>query len=127
MEGTLIKGAEGKWGEWTVENVCTYPNGLAGFELRQEESKGGGLKDDTAANDIHFFCESGIMIATSLGKNMPNWGKWSERKYCPDNYLICGLRVQIEKPQGGGLGNNDDTALNNVDFECCYYEPWFSR
>ena len=50
-----------------------------------------------------------------MANNDGQWGNWSEIVKCTANNVICGLRVQIEAPQGIG----DDTALNNVDFHCC--------
>lgn len=104
---------------------CANEKNVIGFQLRQEKNQKGG--DDTAANNLKMFCEDGSVLITewftdSMGysnklENPPTWGDWTERKNCPSGQVICGFRVQIEPPQGTGTG--DDTALNNIDFECC--------
>lgn len=50
---------------------------------------------------------------------------WQTAKYCPTGKGICGIRTQVEGNQGGCeyrvfyIHCSDDTALNNVQFECC--------
>ena len=54
--------------------------------------------------------------------NSLNWGKWSDEKYCPEGYYVCGMKQNVEPPQGSG-SNDDDTAVNAIAFFCCPLEP----
>ncbi|XP_018429327.1 PREDICTED: vitelline membrane outer layer protein 1-like [Nanorana parkeri] len=102
-----ISSTKGSWGGWTGERWC--PSGyLTSFSLRVEGSIGRG--DDTAANNIQFLC-SDPNILEGNGGVWGGWGSWSGA--CPVG--ICGITTRVERPQGRG----DDTALNDVKFECC--------
>ncbi|XP_016380009.1 vitelline membrane outer layer protein 1 homolog [Sinocyclocheilus rhinocerous] len=98
----------GSWGRWTDIKWC--PSGfLTAFQLRVESSQGDG--DDTAANNIMFKCSRGSLLQGD-GTHWGDWGDWSQT--C-EGEGICGIKTQIEEPQGRG----DDTALNDVLMFCC--------
>uniref|UniRef100_A0A673HGQ7 Vitelline membrane outer layer protein 1-like n=1 Tax=Sinocyclocheilus rhinocerous TaxID=307959 RepID=A0A673HGQ7_9TELE len=98
----------GSWGRWTDIKWC--PSGfLTAFQLRVEKSQGDG--DDTAANNIMFKCSRGSLLQGD-GTHWGDWGDWSQT--C-EGEGICGIKTQIEEPQGRG----DDTALNDVLMFCC--------
>ncbi|XP_016105045.1 vitelline membrane outer layer protein 1-like [Sinocyclocheilus grahami] len=98
----------GSWGRWTDIKWC--PSGfLTAFQLRVEKSQGDG--DDTAANNIMFKCSGGPLLQGD-GTRWGDWGDWSNT--C-EGKAICGIKTQIEEPQGRG----DDTALNDVRMFCC--------
>lgn len=107
---TVINGAGGFWGEWSEKVECE--RGFRGFQLKQEPDQGSN-SDNTAANGLKMFCGDNMELTT---KNNGAWGNWSESVFCPNETVICGLRVQIELNQGP---NVDDSTLNNVDFKCC--------
>ncbi|XP_056113740.1 vitelline membrane outer layer protein 1-like [Rhinichthys klamathensis goyatoka] len=98
----------GSWGEWT--NIKWCPSGyLTAFQLKVESPLGNG--DDTAANNIKFYCTGGDV----LEGDSTNWGDWGDWSPICMGRGICGLSTRIEKPQGRG----DDTALNDVIMFCC--------
>jgi len=107
---TLIYSEQAQWGAWGRDMQCTEGNKLSSFTMKSEGPQGGD--DDTAANAIKFYCSNRQLIQSNLEGN---WGRWGDIISCPDNHYICGLRTQVESPQGG----DDDTALNNVIFYCC--------
>uniref|UniRef100_A0A673HCX3 Vitelline membrane outer layer protein 1-like n=1 Tax=Sinocyclocheilus rhinocerous TaxID=307959 RepID=A0A673HCX3_9TELE len=96
------------WGRWTDIKWC--PSGfLTAFQLRVEKSQGDG--DDTAANNIMFKCSRGSL----LQGDSTHWGDWGPWSQTCEGKGICGIKTQIEEPQGRG----DDTALNDVRMFCC--------
>lgn len=110
-----IVSEEGPWGYYRGRRYC--PNGLAnGFELRSESFQG-GRRDDTAAVDFNLICANNDGTSANIkGGGILTWGEWeTTNRICPPGTAICGIRTQVEPPQGKG----DDTALNNVDLACC--------
>ncbi|XP_069805712.1 vitelline membrane outer layer protein 1 homolog [Dendropsophus ebraccatus] len=102
-----ITSTEGNWGEWTSVSWCPSGN-LISFSLRVEKPQGDG--DDTAANNVMMQC-SDLTILTGNGGYWGDYGGWSA--VCEQG--ICGIKTRVERGQGRG----DDTALNDVQFECC--------
>jgi PKD repeat protein len=100
-----------QWGDWSERLDCGDRRSyIAGARLRIEAPLGSG--DDTGAVDVEFSCSNG----TILRNGGPGWGAWTDWRYCPASTAICGIKTRIEPPQGGG----DDTALDDVEFQCCY-------
>ncbi|XP_053160404.1 vitelline membrane outer layer protein 1-like [Hemicordylus capensis] len=108
-DGTTIESTVGKWGTWQEIESCPKGN-LQQFSLQVEEHQ--GIRDDTAANNIRFRCEFGVVLE-GLGHNWGKFGDWSES--CAPGF-ICGIITKMDIDQGIG----DDTALNDVKFYCCY-------
>ncbi|XP_056425629.1 vitelline membrane outer layer protein 1-like [Hyla sarda] len=106
VKGTITS-TVGNWGDWTYVSWCPGGN-LISFALKVEPTQGKG--DDTAANNIMMQC-SDKNILTGNGGRWGNYGGWSG--VC--SMGICGIRTKVEGQQGRG----DDTALNDVKFECC--------
>ncbi|XP_069805615.1 vitelline membrane outer layer protein 1 homolog [Dendropsophus ebraccatus] len=107
-EGNYITSTYGSWGDaWVGRLWCPVGN-LVSFSLKVEEPQGGG--DDTAANSIKMRCSDGAELE-AIGGPWGKYGDWSAS--C--SYGICGIQTKVEEPQGG----EDDTALNDVVFECC--------
>ena len=101
---------EGPLGEWSNELRCQGGMRVNGFNIKQQKRING---DNTAANGLKLTCVDNSLLEA---ENDGEWGEWMVAlKKCPLNTYICGFRVQIQKEQGSG----DDTALNNVDFQCC--------
>lgn len=107
---TAINGAAGSWGDWSKELGCEQ--GFIGFQMNQQEDQRG--MDNTAANGLKMFCSNGT---ERVPNNNALFGSWTDPVMCPNQTVICGLRVQTQPPQGSGV---DDTSLNNVDFNCCH-------
>ncbi|XP_066446198.1 vitelline membrane outer layer protein 1-like [Eleutherodactylus coqui] len=104
---SVITSTEARWGEWTPVTWC--PNGYPiSFSLIVEKPQGDG--DDTAVNNLLMEC-SDYTILESCGNPWGYGEGWSGK--CPRG--ICGIQAKVEKSQGDG----DDTALNDVKFECC--------
>ncbi|XP_075703423.1 vitelline membrane outer layer protein 1 homolog [Rhinoderma darwinii] len=96
-----------EWGNWTSISWCPKGN-LKSFSLQVEPIR--GLDDDTAANNVRMQCSDST---TLIGKGMPwgVYGGWSG--VCADG--SCGVKTKVEGSQGLG----DDTALNDIQLECC--------
>ena len=109
-ETKRIRGATGMWGSWSDEQFCKGKQRAIGFQLKQESPQGDG--DDTAANALRLVCQDNSVVKVN---NDGPFGEWSKIIKCSADQVICGLRVQIQPPQG----DKDDTSLNNVDFQCC--------
>uniref|UniRef100_A0A914X8R9 Uncharacterized protein n=1 Tax=Plectus sambesii TaxID=2011161 RepID=A0A914X8R9_9BILA len=111
-----ISGNVAQWGNWLEEKRCSFSGTSAsyitGFSLRSEEAQGED-EDDTAANNLEVYCDDGETL-TGEGRDS---GDWSASQQCPSGTAVCGLRTQVEDPQGP---EEDETALNNVDMRCCY-------
>ncbi|XP_067280457.1 vitelline membrane outer layer protein 1 homolog [Pseudorasbora parva] len=103
-----IESDTGYWGDWTDVKWC-FNGYLKAFQLRVESRKGKG--DDTAANNIRFWCSDGSWLEGD-GTSWGDWGDWSQTCWGKG---ICGLSTRIEEKQGKG----DDTALNDVHMYCC--------
>lgn len=109
-----ITSSAGPWGYYHGRKHC--PDGLGiGFELRSEPKQ--GRLDDKAAIDFTLICANNDGARTHVkGYEVMNFGYWATmNRMCPRGSAICGIRTQVESPQGRG----DDTALNNVDLACC--------
>lgn len=104
---------------------------IIGFALQSNPDEGKG--DDVGANNFAAFCGpphgarnkdiellGNDQLMNGFCKNFPgnamSWGTWTGDHFCPDGFAVCGIQTQIERSQGG---NGDDTALNNVNIECC--------
>jgi PKD repeat protein len=107
-----ISSTAGIWGNWSEIKKCT--NGfITGARLRIEPRQGGG-DDDTGGVDAEFFCQDGQILGGDI--HLP-WGEWKDRQSCPAGTAICGIQTKVEKSQGSG---EDDTALNDVIYSCCW-------
>lgn len=104
-----IRSSEGPWGYYRGVKYCST-GFMTGFELRSESDQGKG--DDAGAIDLAQFCGNG---EEHIVGGIHQWGSWTVRQYCPPQTAVCGIRTQVEGSQGKG----DDTALNNVQMECC--------
>ena len=83
--------------------------------LRFETNQGSG--DDTAANGLRMiFCKLADWNAQKERKFDRLWGDWMGLKMCPENFLVDGFQIRIEKKQGDG----DDTALNGLKIQCTH-------
>ncbi|XP_043922142.1 vitelline membrane outer layer protein 1-like [Protopterus annectens] len=99
----------GRYGTWTQITWC--PRGaLTKFQLKVEPSQ--GVLDDTAANNVKFYCNNGAIIE-GAGMDFGEYGGWSNE--CK-NSAICGIITKQELYQGVVI---DDTSLNDVQFFCC--------
>ncbi|KAK3084200.1 hypothetical protein FSP39_009922 [Pinctada imbricata] len=120
---TVVVSPKPGWGRWTKSASCRARNSfLVRFRLQVQTWQGPGLtggNDDTAANYVTFACrefKGGKERVLGKGKGpFGIFGKWSNN--CPRNSAICGMRVKSEPWQG--LGDKDDTAMNDVEFFCC--------
>lgn len=115
-DGKRINGnATGGVGEWSQEQKCDPGQYLFGFKLKQQEPQESG--DNTAANGISFICDN-LQGKWLVAENDGPWGSYRSIITCPQDTCICGISVQIDNPEDRS-GEQDKTALNNVQFECC--------
>lgn len=109
-----ITSSVGPWGNWAQSfSLCPNGNFLIGFEIKMERTV--HKEDDTATNAVRMICEDFNILISSESP----WGEWSMMNLCPAGFFICGLKTQVEPPQGKG----DDTSLNNILFYCCNNMP----
>ncbi|KAG2446347.1 hypothetical protein HXX76_000934 [Chlamydomonas incerta] len=104
----------GNWGDWQ-SSTSSCPSGryITAARIKIESSQG-TFTDDTAANSIEFRCNDNTVIRSGSG-DYGSWGSWVT---CPTNQYICGLQVKMEVAQGTA---SDDTAMNGLNFYCCYF------
>jgi plastocyanin len=111
QSNNYITSSSGQWGNWSERMDCgDRKSYLVGARLRIEPSQ--GSDDDTGGVDVELSCSNGKI----LSNGGHGWGAWKDWSYCPANTAICGIRTRIEPSQGAG----DDTALNDVEMQCCY-------
>ncbi|XP_053162238.1 vitelline membrane outer layer protein 1-like [Hemicordylus capensis] len=108
-DGTIIESQVGKWGTWTEIDRCPKGKLLQQFSLQVDRPR--GIIDDTAANNIRFRCQFGVVLF-GRGHDWGKFGGWS--KSCAPGF-ICGIITKMDIDRGIG----DDTALNDVKFYCC--------
>ena len=75
-------------------------------------------------SDYDFECRSpDTSLRRPLSGHGLGFGEWTQQKDCPVGSYICGIRTQVEFPQGY-IG--DDTSLNDATFYCCkFIRPWW--
>ena len=80
------------------------------FRLRVQQRGEINVTDNTAANNIDLACTDGKNLTIAGNLN----GQWGDRSPdCPRG--ICGISTLVKARVVVG----DNTALNNVAFECC--------
>ena len=104
------------YGVWGSMDICENGAFSSGFQLRVAKKEGAG--DDTAANAICIICNEWEEQCSTKGL----WGAWKAFK-CPEGSYLTGWRQNVEANKGWGL-LADDTALNNVEYECRDLESW---
>ncbi|CAI2347789.1 unnamed protein product [Caenorhabditis sp. 36 PRJEB53466] len=111
-----IMGGEGPFGYWQTVGYCPISTAIVGFALRAQGHVDG---DNPAADNFAVFCASVCGPRYSdyiIRGTTAEFGNWSAPQFCPRGFVVCGIQAQIEGNQGRGV---DDTALNNVNLECC--------
>lgn len=79
-----------------------------------------GTGDDSSANKLDLFCESGQKLSAPTETS---FGDWVPHLRCPHGQAVIGLQVRVETKQGSG----DDTALNGVRMICSSYTQGLSE
>ncbi|XP_040202845.1 vitelline membrane outer layer protein 1-like [Rana temporaria] len=104
----------GPWGVWGDLENCPPGTVATGFALKNEGPQGNG--DDTGLNAIKLFCTKPCerIIQGEKMSLAGSWGSWTDIQWCPSGVLIR-FALQVE----GSQGNGDDTAANNIKFQCC--------
>ncbi len=109
-DGQWIHVHDGFWGAWGkavgVPDDC-YAIGLA-TRIEYPQHDGG---DDTALNGIimkYRNVHNGITGSVTVEDG--KWGTWAGEATAQAGYLMTGLQVRMEHPQGDG----DDTAMNGL-------------
>ena len=113
---TVLKSLEGPYGDWLPEQTITHSNYFNGAKIRQERFQGHGSRDDTAANGLKLYTDVGDVVSPGDGW----WGDWSDLVTCPKGTGIVGFKTRVEPNYGNGryATEGDDTALNDVMFQC---------
>ena len=105
------------YGSWGGMDVCLNGAFANGFSLKVAPQEYSG--DDTAANAVCIVCGNSDERCSKKGL----WGSWSKTFECPRGSYLAGWRQNVEANKGWGL-LADDTALNNVEYECRDLETW---
>ena len=111
-QGEEVCSSQGAWGDWGDESdECK--EGFSGSNLKFEAERHGGVKDETAGNDLRLMCNGEEVYAGNGG----NFGEWEpNNQNCPSGQVICGIKTRVEQPRGIW---HDDSALNGVSLKCC--------
>ncbi|KAG9266126.1 hypothetical protein AMEX_G20631 [Astyanax mexicanus] len=116
IKSTLTVPNGAPWGEWAQKEMCPKGYYAAGFSLKVEYPVDG---DDTALNGIRLHCvnsakgRSQYSSYRTVTSGTGSWGTWTNIKWCWSG-LMKNFQLRVEPPQGNG----DDTAVNNVRFQC---------
>ena len=115
-DNTVLKSLEGQYGDWLPEQTIMPSNYFNGAKIRQEKFQGPGSRDDTAANGLKLYTDVGDVVSPGDG----HWGDWSDLVTCPKGTGIIGFKTRVEPNYGNGIyaTEGDDTALNDVMFQC---------
>ena len=105
---TYVTSTEGFIGQFGPGRSCFAGDALSAFQLRVQPN--GAAADNTAVNSIRFRCTDGIELG-SAGNPQGTFGAYSND--CLTG--ICGIQTLV-KPEDVSV---DNTALNDVRFECC--------
>lgn len=105
------------YGIWGGMDTCDKGSFASSFSIKVDERQFAG--DDTAANAICISCKLDEQRCSKKGL----WGEWSMPHECPKGSYLTGWRQNVEANKGWGL-LADDTALNNVEYECRDLETW---
>jgi hypothetical protein len=112
-----ITGRQGDYGTWHSTGT-TYPyhvnNPIKGGGMKIESPQGSG--DDTAANSIKISdLEGGSPTHLS---SATGWGTWNTLSSfnCPGSTVACGIKAREEFAD-----DDDNTAINGVEFACCHF------
>ncbi|CAF1550386.1 unnamed protein product [Didymodactylos carnosus] len=111
--------AHGKWGSERGWGYCSVNKWAIGFAQKVEANR--ARADDTAMNSLKLVCASFDGSAKEHVVSVEgHWGDWGDFVYCPGDSgnFLSGAEFKIEKPQGAGIGAQDDTAANDVRFNC---------
>ncbi|XP_060623132.2 vitelline membrane outer layer protein 1-like [Anolis sagrei] len=111
--GETIESSVGSKGEWSKSKNCSKGY-LDSFSLNVEEPQ--GVLDDTAANNIQFYCRNGEMFDLLKGES-EEWGHYGPWSLSCKPGAICGIQTKVDP--GKSRVFSDNTGLNDVKFYCC--------
>lgn len=92
----VVSSTEGDFGSWGTIYTC-YPGVLTGFRLRVESYRGEG--DDTATNNVRFYCSDLSDPNDYIEGDGMFYGDWSDTRNCYAGQAICGIQTQVEPYQ----------------------------
>ncbi|CAF3369972.1 unnamed protein product [Rotaria sp. Silwood2] len=109
---------KGNWGREREWRYCSANKWAIGFRLKVEADV--ARADDTAMNAMELVCADTKKEGSEFIKEIEgHWGNWGSYTYCPEiGDFLSSVRFKIEPPQGAGIGAQDDTAANDVEFIC---------
>ncbi|CAF5003965.1 unnamed protein product [Rotaria sp. Silwood1] len=109
---------KGNWGHERGWKYCSANKWAIGFRLKVEADA--ARADDTAMNAMELVCANTKKEKYEFIKEIEgHWGNWGSYSYCPQiGDFLSSVRFKIEPPQGAGIGAQDDTAANDVEFIC---------
>ena len=92
-QSQIITSHDGVWGDWKQWQYCASGKYLNGVNMKFEDPVSG---DDTAGNDLGFFC--GDERTGLHGGGGGPWGNWKSVITCGKGRAICGVESRFEDP-----------------------------
>ncbi len=112
-DGLIINPAAEFGAGTAIESDLSVSGALS---VNADTTLSGDLSVDGAITGGHFACRDtacGAQVLDVAGGM--GWGSWQGWTRCPANTYVCGLEQRVE----GSQGDNDDTAVNDIQILCC--------
>ena len=106
-DSSEITSYEGRWGSWSANKGCPSGRYFDGYRIKSEGWNG----DNTGANAVEMYCGDERVNAGNDGP----WGSWSTKASCPQDYAICGFKIQFS--HGSGYS---DQGMSDMIVRCCH-------
>jgi len=111
------------WGNWGPTEFCEVGSFARDFQLKVQNPQGSGIPghDDSALNAIKLYCykynDGKEEYTGSVISWEGEWGDWNEVQKCDDNGSFLNGVQFLSEPHDSDK-KFDDTAGNNLNFEC---------
>jgi len=79
----------GRHGNWLERLNCRGFQFATGFQLK--------FNPGTGSSSFALVCPNDASLLYSH-HNASGWGEWGDRKMCPTDHVICGMRTYVEDP-----------------------------
>ena len=111
---SIPKGSSYFYGSWNSISSCSSMNYLTGFKIY-------GCccphYNNLAVNDLTMYCSNGNQLNANTKCSDGDSKGWSISYSCPSGTAICGFKALFMDYDSSLF--SDNTALNNLIFQCC--------